>query len=540
MNRESLVRPFEPLSLADGTYEGFLDAVRRGDAGFELRGWFRSRSGESGSRLRFLIAGHEVTHVVASQFRWDLYAAGFGDACVGFSVVIPEVHLQDLAATVDLCAIDSDRPLASVALQGATSEALKRRFDWSVDSLAPVVSGWIVNGKGPSRVTLQLVVNKELVATFSPDIYRPDVHSFGGGPSGFEVALPAELNDGRLLEVELYLLDGQDSLLIGRELYSSGRAQSKKAQGLSLDSDLVQITGSEVAIVSTFSKNVGRFTPTARILNALTRAGLQVIVVDTSPEEVDAVTLLKEASPSVSVVRRENEGWDFGSWIEAIKAFKVLESPITRLLLTNDSYFATAGFDQTVRSVLQSASDITGVTDSLAHGRHLQSYLLSFRISQNVSRFLEYLTEKVGIQVSREAVIEVGELGLAGMAHQHGLISSAIFPYERLADSFVRDFKRLVAEEQGFGLIRGEDDLVPSVHRCMSYLARGVRLNPTHFFWRQMLQEGAGVIKRELIEKNPNRIDLFSLLGTLPDDDRKRLAGDLAACDLYLPEILCD
>lgn len=524
-----------PTPLEDERHEGFLDEVRRVEGGFEFRGWFRVRSGDSEARIRLLLEGHEAVQASASQFRWDLYQAGFGNPCLGFSVVLPEEHLFGATTTIDVCSVDSDNCLASVQLSDSLPK-LNARFAWSVESLAPIVRGWIAPEDGTSTAILALVVNKELVATFSPDIYRDNGHFFSGGPTGFELELPNEINDGRLLEVELYLLTDRDSQMIGRVLYSSGRKKSKRVSGAGLRGDVVRITQKEVAIVSTHSRNSRRLVATARVLSALKRAGLQVIVVDTSPEDVP-VSRLSELAPGVSVVRRDNEGWDFGSWFEVIRSLGILDVPVERLLLTNDSYFVTSDFDRTVRAILQGSTDIIGVTESLAHTRHLQSYLLSFKVNEATIRLFERLITNVGIQADRSGVIQSAELGLMGMAEVEGVSSSALFTYERLASLFVRDFEQLLEEERRFGAECGPHNHGSAIDRCMSYLARGVRLNPTHFFWRQLLESGAGVIKRELIEKNPNQISLAGLMGTLHSGDRERLAVDLAAHDMYLPNV---
>lgn len=526
--------PFVSRPIQDERFEGFLDEVRRVEGGFEFRGWFRSRGGDSDARVRFLLAGHEVVQASASQFRWDLFQAGFGNPCLGFSVVIPEAHLAEGWTKIDLCSVDSDNPIASIDLADSNPK-FNSGFAWSVESLAPIVRGWVAHEDGKSAAVLALVVNNELVTTFSPDIYRADSNVFSGGPTGFEVELPSEINDGRLLEVELYLLFDGDSQMIGRTLYSSGRKKSKRINGNGLRGGAVRISQKEVAIVSTHARNSRCLAATARTLNALKEAGLQVIVVDASPEDV-LTTRLRELVPDIAVFRRNNEGWDFGSWFEAIRGLQILDAPIDRLLLTNDSYFVTSDFERTVRATLQGSADITGVTESLAHTRHLQSFLLSFKINEATTRFLERFMDNVGIQADRAGVIQAAELGLMGMAQEDGLTSAALYTYEYLASMFVRDFGQLVAEEGRLGAAKTSNNQGSSTHRCISYLKTGVRLNPTHFFWRQLLESGAGVIKRELIAKNPNQIDLSRLMGTLKKGDRERLVNDLAAHDLYLPE----
>ena len=80
----------------------------------------------------------------------------------------------------------------------------------------------------------------------------------------------------------------------------------------------------------------------------------------------------------LTVLRRPNIGYDFGSWATAIDRYPVI-AEARRVLLLNDSLvgpFAT--IEPLLAKFHASAADVWAVTDTAQFEYHLQSYVLGF------------------------------------------------------------------------------------------------------------------------------------------------------------------
>jgi Rhamnan synthesis protein F len=110
---------------------------------------------------------------------------------------------------------------------------------------------------------------------------------------------------------------------------------------------------------------------------ALVDAGYRVVVVSTSesPEPLDWGI---HRPTGLTVLRRPNVGYDFGSWATAIDRFPVI-AKAGRVLLLNDSLVGPfTSIAPLLAKFHASAADVWAVTDTSQFEYHLQSYVLGF------------------------------------------------------------------------------------------------------------------------------------------------------------------
>lgn len=167
---------------------------------------------------------------------------------------------------------------------------------------------------------------------------------------------------------------------------------------------------------------------------------------------------------SVTVLRRPNVGYDFGSWAAFLAAFEpVRRAP--RVILANDSLvgpFDTiapilAGFDS-------SGADIWGVTSSDQDCPHLQSYMIGYTDGVLASPALQDFWRGIRVQRTKKGLIRAYEQGLSRVISRNGLSAGAYFPWQSVA-------------QQG--------------------------QNPTTLGWRRLILSGFPFVKRELVLHPP-------------------------------------
>jgi len=129
------------------------------------------------------------------------------------------------------------------------------------------------------------------------------------------------------------------------------------------------------------------------------------------------------------VIERDNSGFDFAMWQQAIKEYELAE--FEELLLTNSSIIGPLHpLEPLWQKAETSQCDFWGLTDNDEYGDHLQSYFMLFR-----RRVLEHpcfreFWRSVLPFSDRQMVVQSYEVGLTNWLEQHGLKGKALFPQE--------------------------------------------------------------------------------------------------------------
>ena len=206
-------------------------------------------------------------------------------------------------------------------------------------------------------------------------------------------------------------------------------------------------------------------------LRALYANGYEIKCVSTAALGRQAVQRLRDCG--VDVALRRNTGFDFGSWQHAW-----LDDPAIaeadEILLANDSVY---GPITPLQSVLETAralgGDVVGMTDSYDIAWHLQSYFLLVQSKRAIQELLPQLFSRDFASMSKRELIESTEVGLGQLMRTQGYTAHALYPMRILDEGeYVRP------------------------------------RNPTHAYWRKLLELGYPFIKVELLRDNPTRADV--------------------------------
>lgn len=384
----------------------------------------------------------------------------------------------------------------------------------TIDMWSPTIKG-VVDFRNSDVTRCELVLRIDHVDVGSLEVVAP----IRGEPAPFQLQYPFSSRTGPNASIELYSSDSLKPLRPPEEMRLPPRARDLLTSLLN-PADLrtaeqyAFAPGADVAILSTFRPPTRGVRSLLRLLNSLNDAGFCVVIVDTSeviPDE-DAQIL---ASMSSLYLRRQNLGWDFGSWLSVLQIFPDLESIAGRVLLLNDSNF---GPNKPLSDVtdkpwlLGDQPDVWGITDSLQHGPHLQSYFLMLEKSALRRKLLSHFAERYQFPVEKKEIILGGEILLSEVASELGLRLAARVPFVDLHRRFVDTFENRLAStikndvatafraEHGYAL---DSYALGYLLSLRDDLRNGADLNPTHSLWDLVLEMGSPFIKRELIVNNP-------------------------------------
>jgi lipopolysaccharide biosynthesis protein len=197
------------------------------------------------------------------------------------------------------------------------------------------------------------------------------------------------------------------------------------------------------------------------LVGALIEAGYATILVSTA-EGAAPLEWTDGRLSDVTVLRRPNLGYDFGSWATAMHSYPSLRSA-RMVLLMNDSLAGPfAPIDHLLGRFHRSTAQVWAMTDTEQLGHHLQSYCLGFREGCLDDRPLRRFWERIGAETSRDDVIDRYELGLGRILRRaHYSTDVAI---------------------EGWRVVDGDD-------------------NPTIIGWRRLLDLGFPFVKRQILRE---------------------------------------
>jgi len=227
-----------------------------------------------------------------------------------------------------------------------------------------------------------------------------------------------------------------------------------------------------------------------------------MIFISTSKLPQNIHTKLSEQN--IEIIERKNEGYDFYSYKLAIEKSNL--SKYSSVLICNDSVFgAFSSLNDIYTQMQNNKNDIVGMTQNLQHTFHLQSYFLLFKAKVISDKsFLEFFNN-IEIISDRAKVIHTYELGLSKHFIKNG------FKLGAYCDLVPNCFTMIFHSEKRF----------KSIRRCIKYFLKGKtskikEINSTHLLWKYLITNyNFPFIKRELIDKNQEKLDIESILKEL-------------------------
>jgi lipopolysaccharide biosynthesis protein len=185
----------------------------------------------------------------------------------------------------------------------------------------------------------------------------------------------------------------------------------------------------------------------------------------------------------VTVLRRPNIGYDFGSWATALDRYPAIRA-LPAVLLFNDSLAGPfAPIDHLLGHFQRSNADVWAITDTRQLRHHLQSYCLGFKGGCLEAAPLRDFWGGIRVEPSRDTVIERYELGLSRLLAREHLVVDVAIPSWRVVDI---------------------DD------------------NPTILGWRRLLDAGLPFVKRQILREP----DICPDGGSVREELRRRYGVD--------------
>jgi lipopolysaccharide biosynthesis protein len=170
-------------------------------------------------------------------------------------------------------------------------------------------------------------------------------------------------------------------------------------------------------------------------LGALQKTGFDILFVTTSPRISD-IDLQRLKKTCVRILRRENIGYDFGSWKAGLFNSGIDWKEYDQLLLTNDSYYGPLFPWSEALSAAQ--SDLYGITDSYGISYHLMSYFVLY--NKRALRSVEFKRYWEGVRMVptllKTLIIYAYEVDMSQKFQKSGFSVSAYCPEKDLLEKF--------------------------------------------------------------------------------------------------------
>ena len=202
---------------------------------------------------------------------------------------------------------------------------------------------------------------------------------------------------------------------------------------LTIETSNANLESPKIALLAQWSRSSQLSHSTVALISGLLANQYEVVMVSACEEEAK-LDLPHEITSKITIIRKPNYGYDFGSWSIAFHLFPQLFSR-DELLILNDSNAGPFGpIDGVLAKLSDSQFDVTGITDSLQIRYHLQSYMVHFKNGALAVDALRNFWLNVREQEEKMAIVQAYELGLSSVTQSSGLFTGAIYPWNLITD----------------------------------------------------------------------------------------------------------
>ena len=200
-----------------------------------------------------------------------------------------------------------------------------------------------------------------------------------------------------------------------------------------VESDNAKLGQPKIAVLAHWSENAKVSISSNRLIDQLIANDYEVVFVSAC-EDAGELVFDSDQQARITILRKPNYGYDFGSWSVALAKFpEIFEA--SEVLILNDSNSGPYGSMNDLLGLMASSPfDITGITDSLQIRYHIQSYMMHFKNGSLSSDALRSFWLEVRSQDEKMDVIQAYELGLTSKAQSNGFYVGAIFPWNLVTD----------------------------------------------------------------------------------------------------------
>ncbi len=215
-----------------------------------------------------------------------------------------------------------------------------------------------------------------------------------------------------------FVWTSQSTKLVFEEVKNEMYFESKNAN----------LSASKIAVLAQWSESEHLTYSTERLIQELLDCGFQVVLVSAC-ESSERLIVSPFLLDQITIVRKPNFGYDFGSWSVGLQVFPEIELA-DEVLLLNDSLIGPFGKLQKILNQMNdSPYSVTGLTDSIEIDYHIQSYMMHFKNGSLRDTVFRSFWRNVRHEANKNDVIQKYEVGLSRLALENGIYIGAIFPF---------------------------------------------------------------------------------------------------------------
>ena len=182
------------------------------------------------------------------------------------------------------------------------------------------------------------------------------------------------------------------------------------------------------ALIAQFSTRSTMTRSLNELLLQLVDFGYHAIVVSAAPTPA-RLKFDRRLNGRLTVLRKQNIGYDFGSWAVGL-AWEQRLLGLDNVILTNDSLAGPfAPIDGLLQAFEGSQADAFALTDNSQFGHHLQSFFLGFRNGVLAEPPLARFWSRIRHEKRKEKIILRNEVGLSQMLRREGYSVDVAFPH---------------------------------------------------------------------------------------------------------------
>lgn len=230
--------------------------------------------------------------------------------------------------------------------------------------------------------------------------------------------------------------------------------------------------------------------------------GIDVVFLTTKVSD-DSRDWLKSSVSALLI--RKNIGRDFGAWKDGISFLKRKSffEECSELYLINDSLLIIGDYLEDVefqdKFINDRKTDVIGLTESWQKAYHLQSYFLKFNRNVLCSKIFSSYWSNFPLINSRLFSIENGEIGISQMLLKNGYSLKPLYPISELLKKDVIEKFLSILNISSTLTMRGAKQGIFNEFFNVDFND----MNPSHRLWPLLLINKCPILKKDLIEKNP-------------------------------------
>lgn len=209
------------------------------------------------------------------------------------------------------------------------------------------------------------------------------------------------------------------------------------------------------------------------LLKELIEHGYSVLFISAC-ESPKVLEIDDDIRQKITVIRKPNIGYDFGSWSVAMQLLPSSRSA-RNVIVVNDSLVGPfMGLSHLFTRLETSPFDVTGITDSIQMRHHVQSYFLHFKNGSFQHPGIVDFWNNIFVQEDKMEVIKSYELGLTAKAQASQLYVGALYPWNLVGQYWqnpsVDGWSRLI--DLGFPFVKREVVRESSLKNLKSLLSK--------------------------------------------------------------------